>query len=126
MVSMLVFAVAALTMMGVYVGISQIAESSRNLLQAMGDVRTVLEAMRNTANSNGLGRVTDTDWTQWADDYLTQRAEDNDQLPLLGNETITVNYTDEAADPLEVNVQVDWTERGRARSATIDTLMTQR
>lgn len=116
MVAMMVFVIAALTLMGVFLSVSQIGESSRNLTQAMADARTVLEAIRNTSVS-GLSEVTAVDWTTWAED---------NGLTTLGDEAITVTYVDEAADPLEVTVQVDWRDRTRARSATINTLVTQR
>ena len=116
MVAMMVFVIAALALMGVFLGVSQLGESSRNLTQAMADARTVLEAIRDTS-VGGLPQVTNTDWAAWAED---------NGLTTLADEAITVVYADANADPLAVTVQVNWMDRNRAHSATIDTLVTQR
>lgn len=114
MVALMVFAIAVLSLMGVYLTVSQLAESSRNLAQAMADARVVLEGIRETS-TGGLAGVTGTNWTSWA---VTKN------LNVLNNESVTV--TSSGADPLVVTVQVSWQERGRARLATVDTLVTRR
>lgn len=118
LMAMLVFVVAVVALLGLYVGVSNLRESSRNMAQAMADARTVLEEIREASGAS-LATVTGTDWTTWAED---------NNLTSLPNEVITVTFEDENADPLEVTVQVDWTERGRLRQpgAVVETLVTQR
>ncbi len=116
LIAMAVFVTAMGILVGVFLNVAHLNESSRNLSQALADAQSVLEAMRDTSTT-GLGTVTATDWAAWAL---------NNGLTSLPNERVTVNYVDPIADPLEVNVQIDWTERLGARSATVDTLMTQR
>lgn len=116
LVAMMVFVTAFVILMGIYVGIASLRESSRNMIQATADARSVLEAMRDEAAS-GLTSVTAVDWTDWAD---------TNGLTTLGEEEVSVDYVDAAADPLEVTVRIDWNERGRDRFTTISTQMTQR
>jgi prepilin-type N-terminal cleavage/methylation domain-containing protein len=116
MVAMTVFVIAIVALMGVYLGIAALSESSRNLTQAMADARVVLEGLRDTSGG-GLAAVTGTDWTAWAE---------NNGLTSLRDEAVTVTYADPAADPLSVTIQVTWEERQRARAATLNTLVTRR
>lgn len=116
MVAVMVFTIGAVALMGVYLGVSQLGEAGRNVAQAMADARVVLEGIRDTSTA-GLPAVTATNWTTWA---VTNG------LTLLNNESVTVTYANPAADPLPVTVQVSWQDRGRARSASVDTLVTRR
>ncbi len=116
MVSVMVFTIGVVALMGVYLSVAQISESSRNLARAMADARVVLEGIRETSTA-GLPAVTVTNWTTWAS---------NGGLTSLNNESMTVTYANPAADPLAVTVQVNWQERGRARSASVATLVTRR
>lgn len=116
LMAMLVFVVAVVALLMLYIGVSSLRESSRNMAQAMADARTVLEEIREASGAS-LAGVTGTDWTGWASD---------NNLTSLPDEVVTVEYADEAADPLDITVQVDWTERGRARTAVVETLVTQR
>lgn len=111
-----IFATSVVVLMAVYVSIATLRESNRNTTQAMADARSVLEAMRDRSVS-GLASVTAVDWMEWAQD---------NGLTSLQDEEITVTYADEEDDPLEISIQVNWTERGRTRSAVLNTLMTQR
>lgn len=116
MVTLLVFATTVVVLVGVYLGIAQLRESGRNLSRAMADAQICLEVMRD-ASAVGLTAVTSTDWTAWAS---------ANGLVSLENETVTVTTENPAADPLDLTVRVDWRERGRARSARVNTLMTKR
>ena len=80
----------------------------------MADARVVLEGIRETSTA-GLAAVTATNWTTWAQGV---------GLTSLNNEAVAV--TSSGADPLAVTVQVSWQERGRARLATVETLVTKR
>lgn len=115
-VTMLVFAVASVALAGFYVGAARLGESSRNLSRALNDVRAVAEAIRD-ASASGLATVTATNWTNWAA---------QNGLTGLPNEAVTVTYVNPGADPLQATVQVSWQEAGRARSASVDTLVTRR
>ncbi len=114
--AMMVFAVAVVSLAGVFLGIFSLGESGRNLTQALNDARAVMEGIRETSAS-GLSTVTSTNWTTWAQAQ---------GLTSLRNEAITVTYTNPSTDPLPVTVQVSWQERGQNRSATVDTLVTRR
>ena len=116
LIAMLLFVTTFVVLLGIYVAIAGLRESSRNMTQAMADVRSVVEQMRNLS-VGGLNNITGTDWTQWALD---------NNLTTLDNEALTVGYTNPAADPLDITVRIDWQERGRDRFATVSTLMTQR
>lgn len=116
LITMIVFATAILSLMGVYGNLAALRETGRNINQAMADAGSVLEMIRENAGS-GLATVTATDWTTWAQ---------NNSLTSLSDEAVTVSYQDVAADPLNVTVQVAWTERGRARSATLQSFITKR
>ena len=120
MIAIAMFACTAVAYVAFYVTTAQMSESSRNLTQATNDVRAALEMMRNTAQSGGLAGVT-----------TTYRDGNPIVLPgvvwSLPAEAIRPTYTAPAADPLPVTVQVSWTEAGgRARTTTINTLMTSR
>ena len=116
MMAMLVFVTAVVVLLGVYIGVASLRETSRNTGQAMADARAVLEAMRDKS-ATSLATVTGTDWTDWAD---------TNGLTSLNSEVVTVTYENALADPLDVTVQIDWQERQRDRTATINTLVTKR
>ena len=111
-----IFVITTVALVGLNVSVAAMNESSRNLTQAMAGGRVILEQIRN-ASVGGLAAVTGTNWTTWA-------AANN--LTSLNDESVTVAYVDPAADPLNVTVTVNWSERGRARSAAVNTLVTRR
>ena len=115
-VSMAVFVIALMTLMAFYTTTAQLNESSRNLARATNDLRMVVEGVRDLSSA-GLATVTATNWTNWAT---------GEGLTSLRDEVVNVTFVDINADPLQVNVQISWTERGRARTAAVDTLVTQR
>jgi prepilin-type N-terminal cleavage/methylation domain-containing protein len=116
MMSMLVFAISMIALAGFYISTARLNESSRNLTQAINDARVVSEAIRDTSTA-GLAAVTATNWTNWAT---------ANSLTSLSNEAIAVTYGALNADPLQVQIRVNWLERGRAKTTAIDTLVTQR
>ncbi len=118
MIAMVVFVITVLAMLGVYLSVSISRESSRNMTQAMSDARVALEAMRDTSTA-GLPAVTATypQGTNLASTF---------GLTSLNSESVTPTYVNQAADPLNVTVTVNWTDRGRARTASVNTLLTHR
>ncbi len=116
LMAMTVFATAILALFGIYGNLASMRETGRNLNQALADAQTVLERMRQNSSS-GLGLVINTDWGTWAH---------QNNLTSLSAETITVSYVDTNADPLDATVRVAWTERRRARSAVLESFITQR
>ena len=111
-----IFAITTVALIGFYITVSVLNESSRNVTRAMADARAVLEGIRNSSAS-GLAAVTGTNWTSWAM---------NNNLDSLDQEAVSVAYANPAADPLNVTVRVNWSERGRARTAVVNTLVTRR
>ncbi len=116
LLSLGIFAVVVVGLMGFCVSLAALRESSRNLSQASSDARAVLEQMRETS-AGGLAAITAMNWTNWAA---------NNSLTVLENEAIAVNYANPNVDPLDITVQVSWTERGRARAASFESLVTRR
>ena len=116
LITMSVFATAILALLGIYGNLASMRETGRNLNQAMSDARKVLETIRQNSGS-GLASVTGTNWGTWAQ---------QNNLTSLSAETVTVSYANVNADPLNVTVSVAWTERGRARSTTLQSFITQR
>lgn len=114
--TIVIFAISMVALLGFYLGTARINESGRNLTQAMNDARVVMEAIRD-ASAGGVAAVTATNWTDWAQ---------ANGLTSLGNEQIVVTTGAVNADPIQVNVRVNWLERGRARTTAVDTLVTQR
>lgn len=122
MFAMMIFAIASVFLMGFYVGTAGLNEQSRNLTQAMNDAKILMEEIRDTAQTGGLtgaGGVTGAF-------PAGQNLGPANGLTSLRNEQVAVTYTNPAADPLPVTVQVTWDERGRQRTATLDTLVTRR
>ena len=122
MVSILIFATAMVAFSTLYVTTARLNEASRNLTQAINDGRTIMEAMRDRAQSVGLageGGVTATypQGTNLAPAF---------GLSSLVNEAVTATYSNPNTDPLPVTVQVSWQESGRNRSVALDTLLTRR
>ncbi len=116
MMAVMIFTIAAVSSMGVYMGSTQLNESNRNSTRAVADARAVLEGIRETS-ATGLSAVTSTNWTAWAA---------ANGLSALQNETVTVTYSNPLADPLPVSVQIGYQERGRAKSTVVDTFVTRR
>ncbi len=114
--TMIILSVAVISVLGIYGDLAGLRETGRNMNQAVLDAQTVLEMMRENAES-GLDSVTATDWTAWAS---------ANDLISLSEEAVTVSYADATADPLNVTVQVAWTERRRSRSASLQSFITQR
>ncbi len=103
-----IFVITTVALIELYLSVTALNESNRNMTRAMADVKAVLEGIRNTS-TGGLAAVTGTNWTTWAT---------NNGLTTLPNEAMTVAYVNPAADPLDVTVTINWTERGRARHAS--------
>ena len=121
MVSMLIFATIVAAFAGFYATMARLNESSRNLTQAMNDVRIVLEAMRDTAQSGGLTGATGVTGVYPQGNNLAAAL----GLDSLENETIQATYS--GADPLQVTLQVDWDQGVYSRDPiTIETLITRR
>lgn len=122
LMTMVIFAACAGAFTAFYVTVGRMAESSRNLTQAMNDGRTLLERMRDTAQAAGLTGAAGVTAVYTQGQNLAGAL----GLTSLTNENITVTYANAGADPLPVNVRVQWQEFGRNRSAQVDTLVTRR
>jgi prepilin-type N-terminal cleavage/methylation domain-containing protein len=120
MVAVAVLAGALLAVLGVFTGCFGLNESSKNLTIAVSHARCVMEEIR---DCNILAIITAQDWTSWAQtDPPGGGACDS-----LENESIQVTYPSGAgANPLEILLTVNWTERGRAKSIQLVTLLAER
>ncbi len=122
MMSMVIFAGAMAAFFGFYLTTARLNESSRNLTQAMNDARVILEAIRNTAQSGGLTGGNGVTGVYPAGNNMAGAF----GLTSLQNENVRATYTNPAADPLPVTLQVSWDEWRRSRSISLDTLVTRR
>lgn len=101
---------------GVYNASFVLNEQLRSSVKALNDAASILENMRNI-NPFGADTVT----ILYPDNALVAGYTN------LGQETVRVNYTNLAADPLQVTVTVSWQGSGnRVYSERIVTLLTQR
>ena len=131
MISMLIFASSMTAAFVLYTVIGRMDDSSRHLTQAMNDGRLVMEAIRNTAQANGLGAPSGVTAFYPAGANLIAPGGRFAELgpprvEMLPVETITVTYA--GGDPLQVTVRVSWSEEGRLplRFIELQTLMTTR
>ncbi len=86
---------------------------ARDATVAVAHGEYVLEEMRKVAT---LAEITNGQWTQWAV---------NNGLNTLPQENVSVTYTDEEADPLEVTVNVSWVRSSRNYSSELLTRVTK-
>ncbi|MDO8730253.1 MAG: prepilin-type N-terminal cleavage/methylation domain-containing protein [Candidatus Omnitrophota bacterium] len=130
MMATVVFAGSMVAFAAFYSSIGRMSESSRDLTQAMNDAHVVLEAMRDTAQTNGLTGANGVTgrYPEGPNLAVTLGLITVSGLRTLPNETITVDYVNAAADPLQVVLQVNWDQRGygRSRAITTETLITRR
>ena len=85
------------------------ADYAGDITVASTHAEHVLEEMR---SRNSLRDITLTNWEDWAA---------KDGLNALPAENLSVAYTNAAADPLEVTVDVGWTKRSRNHKVTLYT-----
>lgn len=135
-IGMAVLITALLGLLGVFIGIHALNESARNQTIATHLADRVMEEIR---NSNVPSEVRpnaqaadDSAWVAWAaahllplsDANLTSSSVDVDP-PFEGNESEPPWST--TADPLRIQVRVNWVERGgRNRVTYVESLITQR
>lgn len=126
---------ALLGLLGVFVGIHALNESARNQTIATHLADRVMEEIRNsdfaTEIQPNAQAATDANWVAWAaahnlsltDANLTNVSVDFDP-PFEGGEPETWSTT---ADPLRIQVRVNWVERGgRNRVTYVESLVTKR
>ena len=90
----------------------EFGQSSGDRMTAINETRQVLEQMRRVADVNGLTTVENTVWAT------------NNVLP---GQNVVVTYPQGTGlNPLPVRVTMNWTEKGKANSYMIETLITNR
>lgn len=98
-------------------------DSGRSLTVAMNHARCVMEEIRDV---NIPDLVTLRDWTGWAQRPITD-PNGGGGCNTLSNESVQVSFpSGTQAEPLQVLVTVNWTEKGRSRSASLVTLLAER
>ncbi len=116
--SVLIVALAGL--IAAYMGCFILNESARNLSIAINHAQIVMEEIRDV---NILSNIVVEDWTGWS----ATDVPDGGGCNTLNNETISVTYpSGTGADPLEILLTLNWTEKNRQRSVQLVTLMTER
>ena len=116
-----ILVVALVGLIAVFVGSFTLSEGARNLTIATNDAQTVMEEIR---DYNIPSLITAEDWTVWAQADISQGGGGCNSL---NNESIQVTYpSGQSANPLEIMVTVNWTERERPKSTQLVTLLTSR
>lgn len=106
-----IFVIAISGLLGAFFTSAYLNESARNLTTAVSHASRVLEEMRNTNFSS----ITSTNWTTWAA---------NNGLNTLTNERVTTSFS--GTDPLLATVTVSYSDRNRARTESLVSLITAR
>lgn len=106
---------ALVGLLGSYSGCFNLVQSSANTSIAINETQRIMEEMR---KRNLRANIVNEDWQAWVA---------SEGCNCLNNESIDVSYPDgSAADPLQILVRVNWTEKGRARNVQLLTLLTER
>lgn len=119
MITISVVAIGLLAYMSGNIAMSQTADGAYEQSVAFYDAQSVLESMRNTAQTG----LFPTNVTATYPNNGTVSGFSN-----LSSESIRIAYVDATATPLDVTATVTWSSRGGTRSMTksVRTLMTQR
>ena len=81
--------------------------------QATTHSEYLLEEMQSRGS---LQDITATDWQKWAQE---------ENILTLPNDTIAVEFTDSKADPLDVQVKINWERNNRSNSLSLATKLTK-
>ncbi len=109
-VGILVVAVAGI--LAFYVACFNLTEGSRSLTVAMHDATKLMERIRVTNFSD----IQTTDWAAW---MVSEGGFDT-----LPNESIGVAFAN--SDPIQIDITVSWTDKGRIKTKTLTSLISQR
>lgn len=128
MVTAGILVVSLLALLATYISLAALIESSRNTTVAINDANRVIEQMRNSAATSFTSMVS-TNWTGWASSNGANTLTD-EQVGFcyynLNGTLIFCSNGSTSANPVQVNINVSWTERSRARSEQVVTLITNR
>jgi len=118
--SMALFAVVMSVAAQVLLGFSGAMDVQEQRQEAVQHCRAVLAQIRQDRDTSVLpfpGQIT----AIWNDG----REVTDPTIVTLDNEVITVDYADDAADPLRVTITAEWTDmRGRPARTSVSTLLT--
>lgn len=122
MIGVSLFSIALFGMMMLLGASLALGKFSNDRTIAMNETRRVIEEIRHVADTNGLIAVAGTNWTAWANQNLNN---------VLDNQVTMVtdlqgNPLQNNADPLPIRIRMDWTEKGKATTYSVDTLVTKR
>lgn len=120
MAAAVILALALAGLLGAFVGNFNLIGLARNLTIATNHARSVMEEIR---ERNIPSFITTEDWTGWAQ----QDAPGGGGCNTLNNENVQVSFpSGVGANPLQVLITVNWTEKGRPRNTQFVTLITER
>ncbi len=112
MIAAAVLATACAGLLALYTVCFNLAEGSRSLTTAMHDAAKLTEGIRASNFSN----IATINWTAW------MSSEGGfDSLP---DEVISVSFT--GSNPIQVDITVSWSDKGRAKTEQISSLISQR
>lgn len=148
MIAATIIIVALVGLMATYFVSFDANQMARHRVQALNDARAMIEHMRAEVEEyDRLTRLYETGWGGGAGTFSQNSIIQDPNHPMVGDpgsEIITVIFGDPLtgvqqptlwdaifgdplADPLQINIRVDWTVRnGRPQSLTLVTLMTER
>ncbi len=113
LITVCILSVGILSALMFYTSASRSTRLSQDMTVAVTDAGSVLEEM---VSRPSLADITATDWTAWA------AASGLNTLP---SQTLAVVYANPAADPLHIEVTVNWIRNVRAHHVTLVTEMTK-
>lgn len=120
MIGAAVLILALVGLIAAYIGCFSLNESARNLTIATNHAQCVMEEIR---DRNLTFNIIQQNWTTWA----ALNPPSGGGCNSLDNEIITVNYpSGTSANPLQILVTVNWTEKSRQKSTQLVTLLTER
>ncbi|MCD6094197.1 MAG: type II secretion system protein [Candidatus Omnitrophica bacterium] len=110
-----ILVVALVGLLSSYTGSLNLIQANTNTSIAVNEAQRIIEEMR---KRNLRANIVSEDWPAWVI---------SEGCNCLSNESINVTYPDGTdADPLQILVRVNWTEKGRARNVELVTLLTER
>ncbi len=113
LVTALVFLVGFVCALLLFINSMSSTEYAGDLTTATAHSEHIFEEMKTRAT---LANITATDWQGWAQ---------SDGMITLPQETVTVTYVNQAANPLDITVTISWVRKSRSYNVSLRTQMTK-
>ena len=113
LITVFVFTGAILGTLMFFVNAMVASQYAKDMTVATSHAEYIMEEMESRST---LANITSTNWVNWC---VSQN------IPSLPSEVINITFTNAAADPLAINVNVRWLTKTRALNETFATRMTK-